>query len=138
MTTLELIGLLLPLTSVPEILRGQHIVLGVDNVSVVHAWENKNVKGDITASCLVRAMMVIEAFLECKIYVRHVMRMSTRASQLADALTRDTSATENVWAEIAEADAYSPPEILWDWLKEPKTDWQLGFKIVDYLKQRMS
>jgi hypothetical protein len=43
MTTLELVGLFLPLLTVPEVVQGKNIVLGVDNVSVVFAWENRSV-----------------------------------------------------------------------------------------------
>ncbi len=134
MTTLELVGLMLPFLTIPHIVRGRHIILGVDNVSVVHAWENKSVKGDLTASVLVRALMVIAAFLECRVYTRHVTRLSTEASQLADSLTRDTTATEAVWARVQGAVKLDPPQALWDWLGDLSTDWQLGFKLVDNLK----
>jgi hypothetical protein len=40
MTTLETLGLLLPLLSVPALLAGQHVVLGVDNIGVVFGWQN--------------------------------------------------------------------------------------------------
>ena len=63
MTSLELVGLFLPFLTMPEIVRGRHVVLGVDNRSVVHAWQNKSVMGDITASALVRALMVVSANL---------------------------------------------------------------------------
>ena len=134
MTTLKLVCLMLPVLTIPRIVKGHHIILGVDNISRVHAWENKSVKGDLTASALVRALMVIAAFLECRVYTKHVTRLSTEASQLADSLTRDTTATEAVWARVQGAMQLDPPQALWDWLGELSTDWQLGFKLVDTLK----
>ena len=51
--SLELVGLLLLFLTMPELLRGRHVVLRVDNRSVDHAWGNKTVKPDIGASALV-------------------------------------------------------------------------------------
>jgi hypothetical protein len=39
--TLEMVGLLLPFLTVPQLLRGRHVVLGVDNTSVVYAWPKR-------------------------------------------------------------------------------------------------
>ena len=133
MTTLELVGLLLPFLTIPEMVRGRHIIMGVDNKSVVHAWSNKNAKGDLSASVLVRALLVVTSFLECRLYPRHILRNSTEESYLADCLTRDTTA-ELAQDSIRGAMMTGPPRILWDWLENPVVDWQLGFKMVDYLK----
>lgn len=43
-TTLEMIGVLLPSVQVPEILKNQHIVLRVYNISCFSGWENRNCK----------------------------------------------------------------------------------------------
>ena len=136
MTTLELVGLFLPFLTIPELLRGRHVSLEVDNKSVVHAWLNKSAKGDLTASALVRALMVVTAFLECRLYVLHTKRNTTRHSYLADCLTRDHTA-DKAWPEVAEATTWEPPTALWDWLKHPTADWQLGFKLVDNLKKKL-
>ena len=133
MTTLELVGLLLPFLTIPDLLQGRHVVLGVDNKSVVHAWQNKSCKGDITASVLARALLVVTSFLECRLYVEHVMRNTTTESYLADCLTRESTA-HKAWPHIEGATIKDPPEALWNWLMNPETDWQLGFKLVDYVK----
>ena len=95
MTTLELVGLFLPLLTVPNIVRGRNIILGVDNVSVVFGWENRSVKGDLTASALIRALHLVSCSLECRIFARHVPRLSSPASMLADSLTR-ASTTKDI------------------------------------------
>ena len=43
-------------------------------------------------------------------------------------------ATEAVWARMQGAKQLDPPQALWDWLDKLTTDWQLGFKLVDVLK----
>ena len=113
-----------------------HVVLGVDNRSVVHAWQNKSVKGNITASALVRALMVVSAYLECQVYVVHVKRNTTTPSYLADCLTRDTTAPD-AWPPAYNAVSKAPLSDLWAWLENPTTDWQLGFRLVDNIKKNL-
>ena len=136
MTTLELVGLMLPFLTIPEVVRGRHVILGVDNVSVVHAWDNKNVTGDINALASVRALLVVTSFLECKVYARHVKRETTEASHLADSFTRKSTTTADTWAAVQGALVKDPPEALWDWLRAPTADWQLGFKLVNVIKNK--
>ena len=136
MTTLELVGLFLPFLTMPELVRGRHVSLEVDNKSVVHAWLNKSAKGDMSASVLVRALMVVTAFLECRLYVQHTKRNTTRESFLADCLTRDHTA-DKAWPDMADARVEDPPADLWGWLEKPTADWQLGFKLIDNLKRRL-
>ena len=135
MTTLELIGLFLPFLSVPTQLAGRNIVLGVDNVSVVFGWENKSVSGDLTASALIRALHLVSSFLECRIFVRHVPRLSSLASIMADSLTRSSTAKAEVWATVVGAQQYRQPEPLWEWLCSPQLDWNLGFKLITWIKE---
>jgi hypothetical protein len=138
MTTLELVGLFLPLLTIPEVLRGKNVVLGVDNVSVVFAWENGSVAGDLHASVLVRALHIVSIYLECRLFVEHVPRLSSLSSHMADCLTRQSTATADVWAAVVGASSYDPPECLWSWLRSPSVDWDLGLAIVNDLKARMS
>jgi len=89
--TLEMVGLLLPFLSKPKQLQGRHILLEVDNLSVVYAWEKRYSKEDAETSLLVRCLHVIEVQLECKIYVSHVRRCSGKIATLADSLSRRSS-----------------------------------------------
>ena len=137
MTTLELVGLFLPLLTVPNIVQGRNIILGVDNVSVVFGWENRSVKGDLTASALIRALHLVSCFLECRIFARHVPRLSSPASMLADSLTRASTTKDISPDSLVGITMFEKPEPLWEWLHEPQTDWNLGFKIIDWLKKKM-
>jgi len=136
MTTLELIGLFLPLLTVPDKVRGRNIILGVDNVSVVFGWKNRSVNGDLSASVLIQALHIVSGFLESRILVQHVPRCSSLASIMADNLRRSSTAKSNVWAVMADTEQHSPPAPLWEWLSNPIVDWQLGLKIVDWIRSK--
>jgi hypothetical protein len=74
----------------------EDIILGVDNLGVVFAWENGYAKGDLLASVLVRALGIMAAYLECRVHVRHVPRMTSLGSIMADSLTRASTAKAEV------------------------------------------
>ena len=58
--TLEAVGLLLPFLTEPKVLRGQHVLLEVDNNSVVYAWEKKHGKIDFELTLLIRCLVILE------------------------------------------------------------------------------
>ena len=62
-TTLEMVGLLLPLLTVPHLLVGKHAVFSVDNIAFWHGWKSRGISNDITASILIRAMYLISYFV---------------------------------------------------------------------------
>ena len=133
---LEMAGLFLLLLTIPDIPRGRYSALGVNNKSIIHAWQNKSCKRDITASVLARVLLVVTSHLECRLYVEHVMRNTTTESFLADCLTRDSTA-HKAWPNVEGDITEDPPEILWGWLKNPEADWQLRFKLVDNIKKKL-
>ncbi len=132
--TLETVGLILPFVTKPSELVGQYIVLGVDNLSVVYAWEKRYSKNDPETSLLIRVLHVIEAFLHCKIYVTHVRRLSTRMATLADCLSRESTTDQEVLVELAGAQVARPWGQLGRWLEHPLLDWNLPQKILDDVK----
>jgi hypothetical protein len=137
MSTLEAVGLLLPLLTVPDKLAGQHVVLGVDNIGVVFGWMNGGCKGDAWASVLIRALHITASFLGSTVYVKHVPRLSSAAAIMADSLTRSSTATAEVWARTTGAAVHSEPAPLWEWLSNPREDYNLGFQLVKYLKEKL-
>jgi hypothetical protein len=136
MTTLELVGLFLPILSVPDLVRNRNVILGVDNLGVVFAWENGYAKGDLMASVLIRALGVVAAYLECRIFVHHVPRLTTLASVMADSLTRASTASAEVWSAMVGTASFAPPQPVWAWLSEPSLNWDLGLELVEYLKEK--
>jgi hypothetical protein len=56
---------------------------------------------------------------------------------MADSLTRSSTATAEVWARTTGAAMHSEPAPLWEWLSNPWEDYKLGFKLVQYLKEKL-
>jgi len=133
-STLEAVGLLLPFLTTPDELRGQHVLLEVDNTSVVYAWEKKHGKSDLELSLLIRCLLVIEAYLECKIYVKHVLRRSNPMSTLVDDLSRVTTTNKIATLPLRGIEVKKVVGNLISWLENPVVDWDLPLKIIDDVK----
>jgi hypothetical protein len=132
--TLETVGLLIPFLSCPETLRGRHVVLGVDNISVVYAWSKKYCKDDPETSLLIRTLHVIEAFLHCKIYVTHVKRLSTNIAAMADRLSRESTITTEDRFWLDRVPVHRPWGNLGAWLEKPVLNWNLPLLILEDVK----
>jgi hypothetical protein len=128
--TLEAVGLLLPFLAYPKDLVGQHIVLLVDNTSLIYGWEKRYCKNDPETSMLLRVLHVIEVYLPCKIYVKHVKRRSNTMARIVDDLSRKSSTTAETIAKVLESEKYEPKGAIEDWLKNPVLDWTLPEKII--------
>ena len=129
--TLEAIGLLLPFLSYPFFLKGKHILLQVANTSLVYGWQKRYCKNDPETSLLIRVLHVIEIFLPCKIYVKHVKRCSNPMARLVDQLSRKSSTTEKSLEKIAVGETYYPKGAIYDWLSHPYLDWSLPQRVID-------
>jgi hypothetical protein len=132
--TLEIVGLLIPFIMVPHILAGNHVVLGVDNTSVVYGWKKKYCKNDPETSLLIQTLHVIEAFLCCKIYVTHVHRMSTNVAALADQLSRVSTITPAGRKLLSTVPTFHPWGNLGEWLENPVLNWNLPSLVLDDVK----
>jgi hypothetical protein len=135
--TLEAVGLLLPFLAFPTYLANQHILLETDNLSIVYGWEKKYCKNDPETSLLLRALHVIEAYLACKIYVKHIKRCSNTMSKLVDSLSRKTTTSEDDLCLISKSQLHHPQGNLIAWLRQPFLDWTLPNKILSDVKKLM-
>jgi hypothetical protein len=131
--TLETVGILLPFLTKPKELAGRHILIEVDNLAVVFAWEKRYSKSDPETSLLIRCLHVIEARLECKIYVTHLRRLSNQWATLADSLSRQATTTESIRKAISHVPIHQPKGPLWDWLNLPTMDWDLPNKMIRFV-----
>ncbi len=136
-TTLETVGLLLPFFGLPRELAGRHVLLRVDNMAVVYAWQKKYCCDDPETSLLIRCLHVLEPLLQCKIYVQHLRRVSNKVAEVADSLTRTSTTSQSVLAELKNAQWFTAEGPLIEWLENPVVDWTLPTKIIDWLKERM-
>ena len=87
-TTLESVGLLLPLLTFPDRVCGRNVVIYVDNIAVVYGWAKGLVKKDRTASEILKAVQYLSRFLGVTLHVEHVPRMSNPLAAVADELSR--------------------------------------------------
>ena len=92
-STLEMVGLLLPFLGCPNRIRHRHVVLQVDNLAVVKSWERRLCRNDPETSCLVRALYILESFLERVVHVEHCPRMTLPEAVLADHLSCESTTT---------------------------------------------
>ena len=131
---MELVGLLIPFVTAPKMVRGKFVRLFIDNTNVIHAWEKKLSRGDSETSAVIRALHVIEARLECKIFVEYMRRCSTPMAALADRLTRETSTTDEDRRLSLRTGWHAPHGAMAEWLKDPRADWTLGEKLVAHIE----
>ena len=89
-TTLESVGLLLPLLAFPGKVCGRNIVIRVDNIAVVYGWAKGLVKNEKTASEVLKSVQYLAGFLGVTVHVEHVPRMSDPLAKVADELSRKT------------------------------------------------
>ena len=130
-STLEMVGLLLPFLGYPKKIRYRHLVLQVDNLAVVKSWERRLCRNDPETSCLVRALYILESFLECVVHVEHCPRMTSPEAVLADHLSCESTTTALDKQMIDHSCVFRPKGALARWLKNPKPHWNLGQKLVE-------
>ena len=87
-TTLESVGLLLPLLVFPDKVAGRNIIFMVDNMAVLYGWNKGIVKNDNSATEVLKAVQYLASFLGVTVYVEHVPRMSDPLAAMADELSR--------------------------------------------------
>lgn len=136
-TTLEMLGMLLPFLSIPNKLKNKHIVLQVDNISCLFAWESRHSRDDEYASILVRSMHFISAYIGSQIHVVHLPRVSTWEAELADRLSRKSSTTTEDRKLLKSFNLRKIPEPLETWMKKPFENWDLPTELLKAVKERM-
>ena len=132
-STLEMIGMILPFILFPSSLKNRHVILSTDNIGCFFGWENMAVKGDVTASILVRSLALMSAKLNCHVYVEHVPRCSTWGSKMADCLSRSETTKGPVKRLLRSFSQPALPLFLTEWLKDPKEDWSLALMCTNFV-----
>jgi len=136
-TFLETIGLLIPFLTIPEKLAGQYITLYLDNVNVVYGWDRRHCKTDTESSILLRALHIIEARLECRIFVEHMGRLSTAEAAVADHMTRLSTITAEDEARLEGAERHEVAGALTAWLMDPVPNWDLGLVLLSEISNKI-
>ena len=131
-TTLEAVGILIPLLAFKQKVSGKEIIFKVDNMAVTWGWQKGYVKGDKTASEILKAARYLAGFLGTTIYIEHVDRMSSEMASLADELSRRESCKDPETAEKLKEAYFSPVTgFLMQWLQNPKESEDLCMKLLE-------
>jgi hypothetical protein len=133
-TTLESIGLLMPMIVSPELFINSHVVLKVDCLGTVFGMENRCSRGDMSASVFIRAAYLIAAYLGCTIYVEHLPRKSDWGAEVADRLSRMSTTTLQDRKLLSAFKGSSLPGCLLSWLANPRLNWQLAVDLLNHVK----
>jgi len=132
-TLLEAVGLLIPFLTEPELVKGKHVLLQVDNLAVVYAWNKRYCKNDAETSLLIRVLHTIEAKLECRIYCEHLPRKSCPMATLADHLSRESTTTKKELELIKHVPWRTLHGPIRNWLENPVLDWHLPIAVCNNL-----
>ena len=135
---LETVGLLIPFLLVPEKISCSHVQLEVDNIGCYYGWENQSVAGDKHASILIRAIAIISAYLKIRVHVKHLPRMSSWEACLCDRLSREKSTTTHDKRLLRNYEEKILPKELREWLKNPEEDWELPYKLLKTVKEKIN
>jgi len=133
-STLEAVGTLLPFLCCPEQIAGREIILLTDNESVIHGWDSRRVKKDVSASIILRAIHIISFYLGCTVTMRHLPRMSNDLAKLADQLSRSSTTGRKQLQAISGSSSLPIPVQLLNWLENPTEDWTLPIRLLSYVK----
>ena len=137
-STLEALGILIPLMIDPHRCVGRDIRFHIDNFAVVCAFKKRR-SGDKLAHTVIRAAYLVAGALACKLFVTWIPRRSNVASIIADDLTHIdfTSALEtHPYCSTTLHEDFPPP--VSNWMGNPVHDRDLGHNILHWMRQTYS
>ena len=132
--TLEMVGIVLPFLLYPKWLVNQHVVFSTDNMGCFFGWENMYVKGDVTASILVKSVLLMSTFLGTTVHVIHVPRKTTWENVVADKLSRRKTTTHAVKKLLDSFGMTVVPRFFCEWLSCPCEDWNMPIRCLEFIK----
>ena len=124
-----------PFLSYPELLTDQTVVVQVDNIGCHFAWKNGYARSDNMASILVRTLVLLSEFLNCKVIVNHHPRESSWEIKLADRLSRESSTTSQDRKLVQSFQRRNLPSVFSVWMENPSEDWDLPKKIMSVMSR---
>ena len=135
-STLEALGLIIPLLVAPFRCVGKPLHIGIDNVAVVFACHKRR-SNDRLAHTLIRAAYLVAGALGCQLFVSWVPRRSDTLTRIADDLTHTDFASTlalDKYAVTTTLQSFPPP--ISDWMRCPVQDRDLGHKIIAWMKMQ--
>jgi len=133
-TTLEVIGLLMPLLLVPELLVNQHVRIMVDCLGTVYGMRNKSASGDKAASVFIRAAHLIASYLGCVMHIEHLPRVSDWGAEVTDRLSRKSSTTYQDRKLISAFRNRPLPSCLHSWFSNPTSNFDMATCLLAHVR----
>jgi len=99
--------------------------------------ESKHVKNDMSASILIRAIHLLEAYLGTTVHVRHRPRVSTEEAVLVDNLSRNSTTTAEDLKLVGLVEEKVVTGELCEWLVNPTLNWNLPYRLLAEVKAKM-
>ena len=132
-STLESLGLVLPMMVHPDRCVGRPLEVHIDNIAVVYSFQKRR-SGDKLAHTIIRAAYLLAGALACELRVSWVPRRSDVSSIIADDLTHInfTSVLELDQYATTETHVTFPPPIS-TWMRSPTYDTDLGHAILAWM-----
>jgi hypothetical protein len=132
---LEMLGVIIPFISNPDLCRNKRIVIKVDNIAVYFGIVNRNQKSDKSTAVLIRALYLITSYLECEIFVDHLPRVSNWESSMVDRMSRRSSTSPKDDALLRSFKYPKLPRCLIDWFASPKTSWNMAIELLEFVEK---
>ena len=134
-STLEALGILIPMIIDPHRCIGRSLHLHVDNIAVVFSFRKRR-SNDKLAHTVIRAAYLLAGALASRLFVTWTPRRSDEPSVIADDLTHSdfSSALANYPYCTTEVHETFPPPVS-TWMRRPVYDRDLGHDILTWMRQ---
>ena len=134
-STLEALGLLVPLSIYPHRFVGREVHTLIDNLAVVSGFQKRR-SNDRLADTIIRAARLVAGALDCRLFVSWIGRRSTRSACIADDLTHVDFSSTLHYDSLALTMFYEdfPPPIS-KWMERAVEYRDLGHDIIKWIKE---
>ena len=132
-STLEALGILLPMVIDPHRCVGKALHFNIDNIAVVFSFHKRRSK-DRLAHTLIRAAYLVAGALSSRLFVSWVPRRSDESSKIADDLTHsDFRSVLDLFPQATKKTFESFPPPISKWMRDPVHDRDLGHAIIAWM-----
>ena len=137
-STLESLGILIPMMIDPGRCVGKSLHIHIDNYAVVCAFRKRR-SGDKLAHTAIRAAYLLAGALACKLHVSWIPRRSDVPSVIADDLTHINFKSALDMDPFCSSTTYNnfPPPVSY-WMAKPQYHRDLGHDIISWMRGHFS
>ena len=134
-STLEALGLLVPLAIYPDRFVGREVHFLIDNMAVV-STAHKRRSGDRLAQTVVKAAFLVAGALDCRLFVSWIGRRSSRRSCIADDLTHGDFSSALQYDKFSLTTLYEDfPGPISKWMEGVSESRHLGHETIEWMRK---